>query len=197
MGAKTTTLAVVGAVVGTIIAPGIGTVLGAKIGGGLGLATDAVDVGSNILGKRPRVTGDYHYSERCLRVVRIRVRSIWLRHGSYASVGSAITTVATGNPLTHWWVEIETEDNVWYCAQFGNQDLLLTRHYSSHSVTLEGFSCVGRSGRLNVTDKRSYSPSNRTIGDVIDMMEDYCNRGPYNLVSNNCQDFGEYFYQWI
>ena len=44
MGAKTATL-VVGAVVGTIIAPGVGTILGVQIGGGIGLATDSVDAG--------------------------------------------------------------------------------------------------------------------------------------------------------
>ena len=198
MGAKTTTLAVVGAVVGSVIAPGPGTILGAQIGGGLGIATDAVDVGSKVFGRKPRVIGDYSYSDRYLDVIRIRVRSIWIGHGSYASVASAVTGVATGNSLTHWWVEIQAESGIWFCAQFDKKDLDLTKHYSLGDVTQEGFGCIGRKNEnLDITNKRIYSPSNRTIGDVIDMMEKYCRRGPYSLVSNNCQDFGEHFYQWV
>ena len=199
MGQKTSTLAVVGAVVGTIIAPGVGTVLGAKIGAGLGATADGVEIASDVFGKKPTLYSECSRSDRYLRVKRIRVRSIWLGHGSVAAVGSAISGIATGNPLTHWWVEIETNDpSVWFCAQFAKPDLELSKYRYRSEVTKRGCACGGRNTNCDVTNKHTYSPGHRTMGEVEDMMEGYCSyNGPYNVVSNNCQDLGNYFYDWI
>ena len=44
--------------------------------------------------------------------VFVRVRANWVYHG-----GSVISGLFTGMALTHWWVEIETNDkNFWYLA---------------------------------------------------------------------------------
>ena len=42
--------------------------------------------------------------DRSDKVVEIKVKSCWLGHGFYSSLGSAITGTFTGNSLTHWWV---------------------------------------------------------------------------------------------
>lgn len=131
-------------------------------------------------------------------VVRtVRVRSIWLGDGSYAAVGSFFTGI-TGNTITHWWVEIETNDpNIWFCAQFDNsQNLCLTKHSNSSGVTNAG---VLAGGRLNknpdITDKEIFSPGTfgryTTISDVYSWMNNY--DSTYNLLTNNCQHFGDAF----
>ena len=198
MGAKTSALAITGAIVGTVIAPGVGTVLGAKIGAGLGATADGVEIASNVFGKKPKLVSNCYHSYRYLRVERIRVRSIWLAHGSFSAVGSAITGIATSNSLTHWWVEIETNDpSIWFCAQFNAPNLELYEYPSQYKVTESGCECVGRNTNCDITDKYIHSPGNRTIGEVEDFIEEYCEYGPYNVVSNNCQHFGERLHYWI
>ena len=66
-----------------------------------------------------------------LKVVKMRVISVWMDHGSIATIGSVFSGLV-GSPVTHWWVEIETEDpDIWYCAQFkkinGVNDLYLRK----------------------------------------------------------------------
>ena len=62
------------------------------------------------------------------KVIRIRVRSCWLSHGFYSSIGSVVTGI-TGNSLTHWWVEIET-DKGWYSAQLSIGGVYFHSHNS-------------------------------------------------------------------
>ena len=133
---------------------------------------------------------------RHLKVINVRVRAVWLGHGSYAAIGSFFTGSLTANPITHWWVEIQTErSNVWFCAQFevrggSKSALALTQHDSASSVTRHGESTANRWGdNPSITDKQDCPPYSGTImGDIYDWMENYSSE--YGVVMNNCQDFG-------
>jgi hypothetical protein len=49
------------------------------------------------------------------KVIETKIKSCWLGHISYSSLGSVITVATTGMAVTHWWVSIKTETH-WYCA---------------------------------------------------------------------------------
>jgi len=130
-----------------------------------------------------------------LKVVSARVYSAWIGHGSYSAIGSFFTGLFTGNSITHWWVEIQTSDpNIWYCAQFDKPDLTLTRHSSSDGVKQAGIAAAGREegDHVSITCKYSFNV-NDNMGDVYRWMLNQ--DGDYNLVTNNCQDFGKNFYK--
>jgi hypothetical protein len=49
----------------------------------------------------------------------IAVYATWLGDGAYSGIGSAITGTLTGQPLTHWFALIYTDNpNVYYWANF-------------------------------------------------------------------------------
>lgn len=98
-----------------------------------------------------------NYSDK---IVRIRVRSIWLVHGSYAAVGSIFSSIRYGLSLTHWWVEIKCVDNntnniIYYCAQFGSDQLLrLSRHKNMNKCTRKGKSgCLRHKTKCDISNK--------------------------------------------
>eukprot|EP01084_Bolivina_argentea_P257796 434421_1 len=47
-------------------------------------------------------------------IYEIRVRNVWMGDGIWALLKAPLT----GNPITHWWIEIETKNGHWYCAQW-------------------------------------------------------------------------------
>eukprot|EP00483_Globobulimina_turgida_P011721 UN11743 len=122
------------------------------------------------------------------KIVHIRVRSIWIHHGSISAVESVFTGIATGSTVTHWWVEIETENSSWYCAQWKKPDLVLSSHDSRYGVAEEGKSAIGAEGdSKNITNKHDFSTRGRTIGDLRNWMNDYHKAsGAYDVVNNNC-----------
>jgi hypothetical protein len=127
-------------------------------------------------------------------VYEIRVRVIWLCHGFWAALGSAISGI-TGNPLTHWWVEIKTKTGKWYCAQFNHDArLTLTREYDQYYVTQRGkrAACRHYEKNINVSEKYTCRPSNKTMRNIVKFMESY--DGNYRLITNNCQHFGKGLY---
>eukprot|EP00483_Globobulimina_turgida_P011142 UN11163 len=123
------------------------------------------------------------------KIQNIRVRSIWLGHGSISAIGSVFTGI-TGNSVTHWWVEIQAE-NRWYCAQWKKPNLVLSFHGSRDGVTSEGRSAVGASNEYkNITNKRECGGNGRTIGDLKNWMNNYIkSEGRYDVGTNNCQHF--------
>lgn len=125
-----------------------------------------------------------------LQIHKIKVRSVWLGHGFWAAVGSAVTGPTTGSSITHWWVEIETRDpSTWYCAQFMAPNLVLTKHNTHEEVTNHGKHAAGRSGDINISDKVVFYPTNLTMKEVRDWMGTY--NADYDLLKNNCQHFAE------
>lgn len=130
------------------------------------------------------------------RIIGIRVRNCWIGHGFWAGLGSFFTCPLAGSSITHWWVEIETEKG-WYCAQFGQGNILrLSKHYSLSEVTEEGKGAANARGEnKNITTKKTDKPSSRTMADVVQFMEEY--NGCYDLILNNCQDFALALYIWI
>eukprot|EP01083_Nonionella_stella_P074716 202805_1 len=132
------------------------------------------------------------------KIQKIRVRSIWLYHGSVSAIGSMFTGITTGNSITHWWVEIEAE-NRWYCAMWKNPNLVLSYHGSRDEVTSEGKSAVGaRNEDKNITNKSECGGNGKTIGDLKNWMNNYIkSKGGYDVGTNNCQHFGEALYRWI
>eukprot|EP01084_Bolivina_argentea_P268346 455751_1 len=76
------------------------------------------------------------------KIIRIRVRSIWLAMGGAAASVLSVPSSVTLNSCTHWWVEIETE-NGWYCAMWDDPDLVLSSHSSRDAVTRSGKSAIG------------------------------------------------------
>lgn len=126
-----------------------------------------------------------------LKIKKVRVRSVWLCKKGLAVPASFFTGALTLNPVTHWWVEIETVDNkVWFCAQFNKPDLKLTRHSRLSEVTEEGLNEKNNTAHPAITEKAIFQP-NATMGDVYTWMQDRCTR--YNVIFNNCQDFGDAF----
>jgi len=129
-----------------------------------------------------------------LKIKEVRVRSVWLCHGSLAAPASLFSGSATGNPVTHWWVEIETTNSdIWFCAQFNKPHLELTRHGSLGGVTKDGLECARRENDSpSISNKSVFQPDNVTMGEVYNWMRD-CYSHRYNLILNNCQDFGDAF----
>ena len=127
-----------------------------------------------------------------------QVHAGWLIHGSvgwFASIFSGVT----GNPVTHWWVVIRTKKGRYYCAQFTGSQVQLTEWSSWDAANNKGKrTCQGLCGNWpeNITVKKSYSPSSKTMGDVCNFMQNQVNSN-YNLITNNCQDFGNDFYKAI
>jgi len=101
--------------------------------------------------------------DRTDKVLQVRIRSCWLGHGFYSSLGSAFTGSLTGNSLTHWWAEISTERG-WYCAQLNIGGLYLHKHSTQRDVDLCGLSQGSNDSSGNITTKKTYRPSNRTMG---------------------------------
>eukprot|EP01083_Nonionella_stella_P157585 511781_1 len=139
--------------------------------------------------------------DRSDEIHEIRVRNVWIGHGFWAGLGSIFTGPLAGSAITHWWVEIETKNGNWYCAQWESTKskghyLCLSRQSSLHAVTKRGkWEACCENEAKNITTRHSYKPSRkRTIGDLIKMME---KQGVYNLVINNCQHFGQRVYNWI
>jgi hypothetical protein len=50
----------------------------------------------------------------------------WLVHGGVGWFASIITGGFTGNPVTHWWVVIQTKKSRYYCAQMTRGSISLT-----------------------------------------------------------------------
>eukprot|EP01084_Bolivina_argentea_P257798 434423_1 len=144
--------------------------------------------------------GDINYSDE---IYEIRVRNCWIGHGFWAGLGSIFSGPLAGSAITHWWVEIETRNGHWYCAQWESTNdkghyLCLNRCSSLSDVTETGkweAGCKGQS--KDITTRYQYKcpkSKTKTIGDLIKIMK---KQGPYHLVSNNCQHFGARVYQWI
>eukprot|EP01083_Nonionella_stella_P072840 196541_1 len=131
-------------------------------------------------------------------IYEIRVRNVWMGDGIWAFLKAPLT----GSPITHWWVEIETKNGNWYCAQWESTTskghyLCLSRQSSLHAVTKRGkWEACCENEDKSITTKYSYKVEarTRTIGGLIQMMK---RQGIYHLVSNNCQHFGARVYQWI
>jgi hypothetical protein len=106
--------------------------------------------------------------DRSDRVVEIRVRSCWLSTGFVgflSGIGSAITGPLTGNSITHWWVEIETEKG-WYIAQLNWDAVSLRKKSSLSAVNESGLSSGGNDSNGSITTKYTHKPSYRTMGEV-------------------------------
>ena len=129
------------------------------------------------------------------KVVSYKVKSVWIGHGFWAGLGSIFTGLLTTNSITHWWVEIETV-NGWYNAQFWKPVLTLTKCQSRGEVTRVGKRAANcEYDSKNITCKfSSNNPRQCDMGDVVQFIYRYAEEmGPYNLISNNCQYFGEAF----
>ena len=165
--------------------------------------------GANKVGVEIASLCGYDPYEGCGNIVEldeiheIRVRNVWIGHGFWAGLGSIFTAPLAGSAITHWWVEIETRNGHWYCAQWESTKekghyLCLNRCNSLHDVTETGkweANCKGQS--KDITTRYQYkvpSYKTKTIGDLKQLMR---KQGYYSLVSNNCQHFGARVYQWI
>eukprot|EP01084_Bolivina_argentea_P248223 415184_1 len=142
--------------------------------------------------------GTSDYNEK---IIGIRVRAIWLLHGSVSAVLSTISGPVTGSSVTHWWVEIETEHK-WYCALFDKPDLVLSGHNSRYAVTKRGKEGARyyNNEQKNITDKYTCkSNGKKTIGDLARWMQGYLQKHgkKYNMATINCQHFGTAVYKWI
>eukprot|EP01083_Nonionella_stella_P072843 196544_1 len=161
--------------------------------------------------------------DRSDEIYEIRVRNVWIGHGFWAGLGSIFTGPLAGSSITHWWVEIETKNGHWYCAQWesmkapkdiepkGSIDyddvyydeddapyLCLSRQSSLSDVTWRGkweACCQNKSKSVTTRYKHKCDKnSSRTIGDLMAMMKQ---QGHYHLVNNNCRHFGTRMNQWI
>eukprot|EP00483_Globobulimina_turgida_P009985 UN10004 len=132
----------------------------------------------------------------------IRVRNVWIGHGFFSAIGSLFTGPLAGSAITHWWVEVETRNGHWYCAQWESTKskghyICLNRCSSLSDVPETGkweAGCKGQS--KDITTRYSYkvpSSKTKTIAGLIKLMR---NQGYYSLVSNNCQHFGARVYDW-
>eukprot|EP01083_Nonionella_stella_P072842 196543_1 len=149
-------------------------------------------------------------------IYEIRVRNVWMGDGIWALLKAPLT----GNPITHWWIEIETKNGHWYCAQWESMKapspklkdeyddvyydeddapyLCLSRQSSLSDVTWRGkweACCQNKSKSVTTRYKHKCDKnSSRTIGDLMAMMKQ---QGHYHLVNNNCRHFGTRMNQWI
>eukprot|EP00483_Globobulimina_turgida_P013380 UN13404 len=145
--------------------------------------------------------GNINYSDE---IHEIRVRNCWIGHGFWAGLGSMLTGPLAGSAITHWWVEVETRNGHWYCAQWESTGskghyLCLNRCSSLSDVTETGkweAGCKGKS--KDITTRYTYTcpkSKKKTIRHLVDQVMK--KQGVYLLVSNNCQHFGARVYQWI
>ena len=107
------------------------------------------------------------------KIVSVRVRSIWLGHGAIAAPLSVVTTALTGNQCAHYWVEIETQNGDYYCAQFTCKKILSLRKCRSSQALIKQY--VPAKNK-QITDKHC-----KTID--IDNDDDYNNLFDININS--------------
>ena len=129
------------------------------------------------------------------KIYRVKVKSVWLLHGSVAAPLSVASATFTNSSVTHWWVSIETyDDDKWYCAMFNGEILDIQVCNSESQVTNVGKSVLTfGTNNKSVTIKHDGYPQNAYMRHVVSFMKKY--DGRYNLNNNNCQVFARALYK--
>ena len=136
------------------------------------------------------------------KILDITVKSVWIKHGGLAGLGSIFTYPTFGQCIKHHWIEVRTNNGL-YSVQFhgGANSLFIHKKNSIEDVIKEAKRAAGMS---ECEDKQIYCvypvkliKENKNMEDIKLFVKSYAEIGRYNLVLNNCQDFSAALYHWI
>jgi len=134
-------------------------------------------------------------------ILEVSVKSMWIKHGGLAGLGSVFTYPTVGQIIKHHWTEVRT-DNGLYSVQFhgGLNSLFIHKKHSQEDLIKEATKAAGMNDSddkkiLCVLPVKSVKEM-KTMEDMKTFVESYANLGKYNLVLNNCQDFSAAIYKW-
>ena len=134
-------------------------------------------------------------------ILEVSVKSMWIKHGALAGLGSIFTYPTVGQAIKHHWTEVRT-DNGLYSVQFhgGMNSLFIHKKHSREDIVKEATNAAG----MNQTDTKKVScvrpvksiKDSKTMEEMKTFVESYALLGKYDLVLNNCQDFSAAIYKW-
>lgn len=140
-----------------------------------------------------------------IQVKRIRAISRYLTHGAIAGLGSALSVPLVGQALTHWWIEIETnQSDVWFVAHYtgpkrkkagGKLDIRLIQTKSESDSEREGKREGHENESCSLKVKDSFYPENLYVSEVFSWLQEQQEKSEYKMLGNNCKDLANDFFE--
>eukprot|EP01083_Nonionella_stella_P105407 303183_1 len=132
-------------------------------------------------------SGLLHKDYRSEKVISVSSKSIGIRSG-----------ILDNTLPSHWWMLIETTSS-YYNIQFRKSGSKIElRRGSKNDCDESGLAEAVRVVGTEPIHENSYSCSvkNKTLGDIVDWLDEGHFSSYYNLISNNCQNLCKEIYKW-